>query len=97
MKQVEVTLDALDRISGLRNGNEMEMIKAGIADSYATLSELINAGRDEETIAVWTDDLLKVMFVLSDYNALVNSLQDVPENRFGAYRYEDLRGKEEGV
>lgn len=97
MKNVNVTNDAFDRIVGIRSGNEMEMIKTGISDSFSTLSELINAGRDEESISVWVDDLLKVMFVLSDYNALVNSLQDISDNDLGAYRYELLRRKEKSA
>ena len=87
MKKVEVSNDAMDRISSLRNGSDMEMIKADIADSLSTLAELINAGRDEEVINTWVDDLLKVMYVLGEYNDLVNALCYPPDYRNGVYMF----------
>ncbi len=87
MNKVEVSNDALDRISSLRNGSDMEMIKADIADSLSMLAELINAGRDEEVINTWVDDLLKVMYVLGEYNSLVNSLSYPPDYRSGVYMF----------
>lgn len=89
MKKVEVSNDAMDRISSLRNGSDMEMIKADIADSLSTLAELINAGRDEEVINTWVDDLLKVMYVLGEYNSLVNSLCYPPDYKSGAYMFKN--------
>lgn len=89
MNKVEVSNDAMDRISSLRNGSDMEMIKADIADSLSTLAELINAGRDEEVINTWVDDLLKVMYVLGEYNSLVNSLCYPPEYKSGAYMFKN--------
>ena len=89
MNKVEVSNDALDRISSLRNGSDMEMIKADIADSLSVLAEMINAGRDEEVINVWADELLKVMYVLGEYNSLVNSLCYPPEYKSGAYMFKN--------
>lgn len=87
MNKVEVSNDALDRISSLRNGSDMEMIKSDIADSLSTLAEMINAGRDEEVINVWADELLKVMYVLGEYNDLVNALCYPPDYRSGVYMF----------
>ena len=87
MNKVEVSNDALDRISSLRNGSDMERIKSDIADSLSTLAEMINAGRDEEVINVWADELLKVMYVLGEYNDLVNALCYPPDYRSGVYMF----------
>ncbi len=89
MKNVSVKKEAAVIIDNLRNGDGFELTKAGIANSLSSLAKLIDAGRDNEDINVWTDDLLSVMYVLGEYNDLVNALYFEKDNSFGHYCYED--------
>ncbi len=77
MKQIEVSNDALERISRLRDGSEeYGMIVGNIALSQARLAQLIILGRDEDNIKPWTEDLQDVMHTLSEYTDLVTALYD---------------------
>ena len=91
MKQINISKDACSIINELRNGNGFEPVKAGIADSLSTLSNMISAGRDSEDISAWTDELMSVMYVLSEYNSLVNALYDTSDRKMGFYEFVDLR------
>lgn len=74
MKQIEVSNDAQKRISRLRDGSEeYGMIVSNIALSQARLAQLVNLGRDDDSIEPWTDDLLKVMYTLAEYTDLVQA------------------------
>lgn len=88
MKDIKVSADAYVTIDGLRNGEDYELAKTLIADSMSSLAALIHLGRDEEDIATWTDDLLKVMFTLSEYNNLVNELSEKFDRKTGFFSYE---------
>lgn len=98
MKKVELTLNAAAHIESLRmaGSDEYELTKDYIVNSMASVSELINAGRDEEVIGVWIDDLLKVLYTLGQYNELVNELYSVTDNRGGSgyYRFNDTEKEE---
>lgn len=93
MKKVELTTNAAAHIESLRKveSGDYELTKDYIVNSMASISELINAGRDEEVIGVWIDDLLKVLYTLGRYNELVNELYSVTDNRGGSgyYRFND--------
>lgn len=88
---IEVSKAAHDLISGLRTSDYNEIVKTDIADSLSALANLINAGRDSEEINVWVDDLLKAMYVLGEYNTLVNSLNDTSNLGKRFYTYSDIR------
>lgn len=98
MKKVELTTNAAAHIESLRmaESGEYELTKDNIVNSMASVSELINAGRDEEVIGVWIDDLLKVLYTLGQYNELVNELYSVTDNRGGSgyYRFNDTEKEE---
>lgn len=89
MKKVELTQNAAAHIESLRmiESGEYELTKDNIVNSMASVSELINAGRDEEVIGVWIDDLLKVLYTLGQYNELINELYSVKDNRGGSVYY----------
>ena len=89
MKKVELTTNAAAHIESLRmvESGDYELTKDYIVNSMASISELINAGRDEEVIGVWIDDLLKVLYTLGRYNELVNELYSVTDNRGGSGFY----------
>ncbi|MBO6033995.1 MAG: hypothetical protein J6Q22_21585 [Prevotella sp.] len=89
MKKVELSLNAAAHIKSLRmaESGEYKLTKDNIVNSMASISELINAGRDKEVIGVWIDDLLKVLYTLGQYNELVNELYSVKDNRGGSVYY----------
>ena len=89
MESIEVSKKAFIRINNLRNGDDFDLAKSNIADALTTLSDIIQAGRDEEVINAWTDDLLLVMAVVGDYNNLINDLEETSESKSGRYHYED--------
>lgn len=89
MKDIKVSTDAYEAIDGLRNRFDKELAKELIADSMSSLSALIHLGRDEETIGTWTDDLLKVMFTLGEYNKLVDALSEKSNRKQGFFSYVD--------
>ena len=88
MKEIKVSADAYVAIDGLRNGEDYGLAKELIADSMSSLAALIHLGRDEETISTWTDDLLKVLYTLGEYNSLVNALSDTSDRKPGFFSYE---------
>ena len=80
MKQIKLSKDALERISRLRDGSEeYGMIVGNIALSQGRLAQLVELGRDDDSIEPWTDDLLKVMYTLSEYTDLVLALYDTSD------------------
>lgn len=88
---IEVSKAAHDLISSLRTSDYNEIVRTDIADSLSTLANLVNAGRDSEEINVWIDDLLKAMYVLGEYNSLVNALYDTSNQEEGCYRFKDKK------
>ena len=90
MKHVKVSAGAYVAIDNLRNSDDYVQAKANIADSMTSLATLVHLGRDEESISEWTDDLLKVMFTLGEYNSLVNVLYNTSERKPGFYTYENV-------
>lgn len=91
MKTIEVSEMAYRDIQRIRkNGEDWGLIKSQIANSLSSLANLIQAGRDEEVINVWIDDLLRVMVTLSDYNQLIDSLEMTKERTLGRYCYEEI-------
>ncbi len=76
MKNIELPDYAVERIARLRNGEDYTLVKDGIANSLSTLADLIQAGRDDDSISVWNDELLKVSYSLCEYNSLINILTE---------------------
>ena len=91
MKNVEMSQVAAKHIESLRNpvSGEYELTKDNIVNSMASISDLINAGRDEEVISVWIDELLKVLYTLGEYNELVNELYFNTDNEHGKYTFHE--------
>ena len=89
MEQIKVSADAYAAIDGLRNSEDYVLAKTNIADSMASLAALIHLGRDEDNISTWTDDLLKVLYTLGEYNSLVNALYNTSEHKQGFFIYHD--------
>ena len=85
MKQVEVCTDALVLIDGLRTSEEYELAKASIADSLSALANIISAGRDNDNVNMWTDDLLRVAYTIGQYNEMVNALYQTRDTQQGFY------------
>ncbi len=96
MRNVNVTNDAADRISGLRTTEELNLCKSDIADSLTTLTILLDVGRNCEGIQSFTDDLLSVMRVIGNYNELLNSLACETDNKKGYYSFDEVKDDESG-
>lgn len=74
MKKVNLTDAAASMIDSLRSFDTKEIKKSNVADSLSSLSLLIASGRDCEEIASFTNDLLRVMETLADYNEWIDCL-----------------------
>lgn len=94
MKLIEVSDRAFNDIEYARKGEDREIVVTNIANSQSILASLIQAGRDDESINVWTDDLLRVMATIADYNDLYSAIAQTTDNRLGNYRYEEQPDKE---
>lgn len=89
METIVVTESAAAHIRQIRNNKSQarEIYKGNIANSLSALAEIIHHGRDCEDIAVHTDQLLKVMNTLNDYNELFDLISNISENTEGRYVY----------
>ena len=79
MKTIQVTDTAAVRVNDLQDTG-FERSKCNIADAQSSVARLIHLGRDEETIQPWTDDLLKVLCTLAEYNELINAIRETSDN-----------------
>ena len=79
MKQIEVCNYAQVLIEELRDSEVHATVKGNLADAFSSLSRMIHAGRENEELSAWGDELLLVQSVLSEYNELVNALHRVSE------------------
>ena len=91
MKSLELTDRAAKVITDIQTDKFgiQQQYKSDIADSLASLAEIINHGRDSEDIAVHTDQLLRVMNTLSDYNYLLNDIAGTADNETNQFIYSD--------
>ena len=96
MKQVILTDNAAKTIENLRSNNAEAclMYKCELADSFATLANLIQIGRDEPELNQHADGLLSVMQRLAEYNTLLNQIAEERDSIFGRYAYEETEEHE---
>lgn len=88
MKNVMLTNRAAVLVNELQD-TAFEMSKCNISDAQSSIARLIELGRDEETISPWTDDLLKVLYTLSEYNELINAIREPSDNCTGHYSFNE--------
>jgi len=88
MKNVMLTNRAAVLVNELQDTG-FEMSKCNISDAQSSIARLIEQGRDEETISPWTDDLLKVLYTLSEYNELINAIREPSDNCTGHYSFNE--------
>lgn len=84
MKQIEVTDKAAALVLNLQDVG-FELTKSDIADAQSVIAQLINIGREEESLLTLTDRLLKALFTLSEYNELVNAIREPSDNSHPQY------------
>lgn len=72
MKQISVSDNFAKTFSELCL--DMSIEKEMVANALSSLADLIHYGRDDDFIAPWTDDLLRVMHTVSQYNKLLNDI-----------------------
>ena len=89
MKSIEVSNIAFAYIEEARKSGDREIVVTDIANSLSILASLIQAGRDDESINVWTDDLLKVMATIAEYNNLYNAIAETTDNKSGSIEYQE--------
>ena len=85
MRNVLMTEAACQYIEGLQAGEDYELTKEMIADSFTSLIELIEHGRDNEDISGHTDNILKVMYALGRFNNVINALHGTSDREFGRF------------
>jgi len=94
MKSVEVSENGFFHIKNAQSENDREVTLSEIADSFSTIANIIQAGRDNPDISFYTDDLLRVMDTLSSYNSLYNAISETTDNKYnGCFIFHD---KEDG-
>ncbi len=59
MKTIEVSDKAFNYIENAQTSDDHEIVMTDIANSLSFLADLIQAGRFDESIRLWTDELLK--------------------------------------
>ena len=76
MKQIKVTDFAATIIENLRTNSweALDIAKVSVADGMSALARLMQIGRDCPDIGDAADELLAVMFTLSEYNRLIDML-----------------------
>lgn len=81
MKSIEVSDSVFNYIENARSNDVHEIVVTNIANSLSILASMIQAGRDDDSISPWTDDLLRVMATIAEYNDEFN--------KFRGFRYEE--------
>ena len=77
MKQILATEAVANEINAMRDNEfeEYSTAKELIADSFTSLIELVQHGRDADSdITPHTDDILRVMYAIGRYNSMINTL-----------------------
>lgn len=88
MKNLQVTNAAFDYVECLRRVGEHEIVMEQIANSLSTIASLIQAGRDDDSISPWTNDLLYVASTIADYNKVIGLLYN-PSDKLGSFEYKE--------
>ena len=89
MKSIEVSDRAFNYIENAHKNEDQEIVATDIANSLSILASLIQAGRDDESINVWTDDLLRVMATIAEYNSLYSAIAETTDNKLGKFEYQE--------
>ena len=80
MKKIVLSAQAANDVANLRSqygGFESE--KCEIADSLCGLVDMIQFGIDDNDVTPFTNDILKAMNVISNYNVMINHLNETFE------------------
>jgi hypothetical protein len=94
MKSIEVSDRAFNYIENAHKNEDQEIVATDIANSLSILASMIQAGRDDESINVWTDDLLRVMATIAEYNNLYSAIAETTDNKLGNFKYQEQPDKE---
>ena len=78
---------AKESIENIRDNSNFMLKKSDIADSLSTLAGMMQAGRDDEGINVWTDEIISAMHTIGEYNNLINNLNEEHDQDTGKFRY----------
>lgn len=92
---VEVSKHCADIINKLNNADEeREFAIETIANTFASLSDLLQHGRDSEDIAAHADDIIRSMDCVSQYYKLIKELSyDLFQNDNCMFILKDERNK----
>lgn len=85
MKTIEVSESGFSYIKDAQSERDRAFTLSEIADSFSTIANIIQAGRDNPDISFYTDDLLRVMDTLSSYNSLYNAISETTDNKYNGY------------
>lgn len=98
MKSIEVSEIGFSYIEDAQSERDRDVTLTSIADSFSTIANILQAGRDNPDIAFYTDDLLRVMDTLSRYNSLYNAISETTDNKYynGCFIFNENEAKEEG-
>ena len=88
MKTIQVNETAFDYVEIMRKDDEHEIVMEQIANSLSTLANLIHAGRNDDSISPWTNDLLYVASTIADYNKLIGLLYN-PSDKLGSFEHKE--------
>ena len=89
MKSIEVSDSAFNYIENARSNDVHEIVVTNIANSLSILASMIQAGRDDDSISPWTDDLLRVMATIAEYNDEFNAICATTDNKLGKFEYQE--------
>lgn len=87
MKTIEVSESGYTYIKSAQSGEDDVLVYGAIADALTTISYIIHVGRDNPDISFYTDELLRVMATLSEYNYLYKALSETSDNKSGHYTF----------
>ena len=74
-----VSITCADIISSVR-AEFYDLEKRSIADAMCVLTKMINLGADDNSIGVWSDDLMNVMEVIASYNETLNAMRETKDS-----------------
>lgn len=89
MKSIEVSNSAFAYIEQARKSDDHEIVTTDIANSLSILASLIQAGRDDDSISPWTDDLLRVMATIAEYNNLYAAIYETTDNKLSGFSFQN--------
>ena len=88
MKSILLSDIAYIKVDVMRKGNgHYSQVKDNLCKSFETVAQLLQIGREEETVNEFADGLLRVFETLADYNALVDALCARADDQDGRYQY----------